>query len=96
MTPLNFGISIETDNSTGKILAVYFQVRRGKSYEVREFEDGAAIADYNRNGELLGVEFLAPCKITVVDQLAANESVEIRQRTKRYIRDVVPRSMVAV
>lgn len=96
MTPLNFSVSVETDDATGAILSVYLQVRKGKSREVREFADGAAIADYNRNGELLGVELLAPCSITVVDQLAANEPARIRQQAKRWIRQVAPRAMVAI
>ena len=96
MTALDFGISITTDTSTGHVLSAYFQVRRGKVHETREFADGAAFADYNKYGELLGIEVLAPCKATIVDQLAANESVDLRRQTKEFMRRAGPREMIAL
>ena len=95
MTKLTFGISITTDESTGEVLSVYFQIRKGKALETREFADGAAFADYNKTGELVGVELLAPCKVSVVDQLAENEPSHVRSRTKKFIRTAGPRQMVA-
>ena len=95
MTPLSFEISVETDDATGDVLTVYFQIRKGKSAQTVEYADGAAFADYNRHGELIGVEVLAPCRVSIVDQLAANESAEIRKLTKAFIRRSGPRQMIA-
>lgn len=96
MTPYNFCVSVETDNATGEVLTAYFQIRKGKVHSTHEFADGAAYADYNRKGELLGVEVLSTCKISVVDQLAANESADVRARTKRFIRQNGPRHLIAI
>jgi uncharacterized protein YuzE len=96
MTKLNFGLSIDTDNASGEVVAVYFQIRKGRSHETREFADGAAFADYNANGELIGIELLAPCRVSIVDQLAANEPLEVRRKTKRFLRESGPRRMIAV
>lgn len=93
---LDFGISIEVDNATGKTICVYFRVRRGKVHETREFADGAAFADYDKSGQLLGVELLSPCKVEIVDQLSANEPVALRSRAKRFMRENGPPSMIAV
>jgi len=95
MKNLELSISITTHEATGDVLSVYFQIRRGKSCETREFADGAAFADYDKNGYLLGIELLAPCSIAVVDQLAANEPVANRRRVKRFMRSVGPREFLA-
>jgi len=92
---LDFGILTTVDNATGELLAVYFRVRRGRVQETREFAEGAAFADYDRHGQLLGIELLSPCRVSIVDQLAANEPAELRQRTKRFMRENGPRFFVA-
>ena len=90
----DFDLSVETDNDTGRVIAVYFQVRKGKAATVREYANGQAFANYNSGGELLGVELLAPCNIRVLDKIANTASVSIRERTKRFLRSSVPREMV--
>ena len=82
MSELCFAVSIATEDETGNVVAVYFQIRRGKSYKTEEYADGAAFADYNRKGELLGIELLGPCKATIVDQLASNESAMVPARAE--------------
>jgi hypothetical protein len=53
-------LKMSVDETTGKPLAAYLRIRSGKSVETREFSDGLILADYDRNGELIGVEFLDP------------------------------------
>lgn len=92
---LNFNMLVTVDDATGGVVCVYFQVRKGKVHETREFADGAAFADYDKSGYLLGIELLSPCRVSIVDQLAANEAVEVRAKAKRFMRDTGPRSMIA-
>jgi hypothetical protein len=94
MNEPDFKVTLETDKSTGELLAVYFQIRRGKATTVKEVVDGAAFANYDRKGRLLGVELLAPCKITVLNQLAAREPEQYRGKIKRFINDSMPKKMV--
>src|SRR5713226_665865 len=82
---LYFNLDTELDNTTGRLLAVYLQVRKGKAAEVLELEEGNAYANYNSGGRLLGVELLGPCKIRLLDQAARNEPKEIRDFLKRNI-----------
>ncbi|HUE71565.1 MAG TPA: DUF2283 domain-containing protein [Pirellulaceae bacterium] len=92
---LNFGIAVTVDNNNGQPISVYFQIRRGRVHETREFADGAAFADYDKHGSLLGIELLSPCRVSIVDQLAANEPASLRTQAKRFMRESGPRSMIA-
>jgi hypothetical protein len=83
----NFHTSICVNQETGELMAVYFQVRKGKAVEVREFADGAAFANYARNGELLGIELLAPCRLSVLDRITPD------RQERRFIRDSIPKKM---
>jgi hypothetical protein len=92
---LQFGLDVTVREDTGQPVSVYFQVRRGRVHETREFADGAAFADYDRTGLLLGIELLSTCRVSIVDQLAANEPESLRRATKRFMRTSGPRQLVA-
>ena len=83
-----FALSVETEDETGRVLAVYFQIRKGKSVRVKEFADGAAFADFDSRNRLLGIELLAPCKISLL------ESIAKQPKAKRFVRDSVPAGML--
>jgi hypothetical protein len=85
----SFRVNIETDDETGEVLAVYFQIRAGKSAEVREFSDGKAFADYDRSGCLLGIEVLAPCRLSVLDKIEGNDAT-----AQRFVKRSAPRQLV--
>jgi hypothetical protein len=87
MNKPSFSINILTNEQTGDLMAVYFQIRKGKAAEVREFAEGAAFANYAKNGELLGIELLGPCRLAVLDKIAKESHV------KRFIRKGIPRQM---
>jgi uncharacterized protein YuzE len=84
----SFRVSIETNDQTGKVVAVYFQVRKGKTKVTKEYANGDAFADYDRRGNLLGIELLAPCRASVLDKIAQQTS------TKRFVRGAVPQGML--
>lgn len=90
-----FAVSVETENETGAVLAVYFQVRKGRHDHTKQFQGGAAIADYDKHGYLLGVELLAPCTVRVVDELASEEPRIVRDEVKRFMKRSGPRELVA-
>src|SRR5262245_48503740 len=85
-----FNVSVSVDEQTGQVMAVYFQVRDGDAAETREVPEGRAFADYDQQGQLLGVELLAPCGADVFDSIAAQEPEEVRQ----FFRRTAPREMV--
>lgn len=84
----HFRLSVETEDETGRVMAVYFQIRKGRSAIVKEFADGAAFADFDRKNRLLGIELLAPCKVEVLERIAR------QPRAKRFVRNSVPAGML--
>ena len=58
----SYSISIETQNQTGAVLAVYLTIRKGRTKVTREYAKGDVFADYDSQGQLLGIEILAPCR----------------------------------
>ena len=90
MSSPHFNLSVSTDQNTGKLLAVYLQVRDGNAHETTEIAEGRAYADYDSEGQLIGVELLAPCRVQVLDSIAQKESDEVRE----FLHSSPPRSMV--
>ncbi len=86
--PFSFRVNIEAENGTGRLLSVYVQVRDGKSASVREYANGNVFADYDKQGNLLGIELLAPCDPKVIERIAKQQSA------KRFVRNAVPRGML--
>ncbi len=83
-------LQISVDEKTGGIRAAYLRVRQGEVAETREVVEGTTFADYDANGRLLGIELLAPCKVEVLDNLAAQEPEPV----KRFLRGSPPRELV--
>lgn len=88
MSKLEMSVSVSIEKETGRVLAVYFQIRKGQAVKVREFANGNAFANYSATGKLLGIELLGPCEIKVLDQIAQNEP-----NAKKFVRGAIPRSM---
>ncbi len=84
-----FRVTVETNEMTGEIMAVYFRVRKGKVATTKEYADGAVFADYDKHGELLGLEMLSPCKVTVLDKL------NMPQPALKFVKGSMPRRMAA-
>lgn len=85
----SFRVSIETRDETGEMMAVYFQIRKGKTKTAKEYADGNVFADYDKHGHLLGIEMLGPCRESVLDRIAKAAP------EKRFVRGAVPRGMIA-
>ena len=85
----DFRVSVETRNQTGEVLAVYFQVRKGKTKLTKEHAGGNVFADYDKRGKLLGIEMLAPCRASVLDNIARQAPA------KRFVRSAIPQGMLA-
>jgi uncharacterized protein YuzE len=84
-----FRVSVAVDDETGTIEAAYFMFRKGKSAGTKEFANGAALADYDKNGRLLGVELLEPCKVKVFTEIGGEEP-----EVARFMEDAAPRALV--
>ncbi len=90
----DFGLGVSHDTQTGEILAVYFRIRKGKAARVVEIADGKAFANYDKDGNLLGLELLEPCSVRALDKIASAEPVSSRNRVKQFFKKSAPREMV--
>ena len=86
----NFQIGIEVENETGELMSAYFQIRKGNVAETKEYQEGDVFADYNARGDLLGIEVLGPCRVTVLDRIAKDKEA------KKFVRRVIPRELELV
>jgi hypothetical protein len=86
----HFRLEISFNEKTGDAVAAYLQVRAGEVAETKEVEEGAAFADYDPEGALLGVELLAPCPFPVLAELIKGEPDSIQQ----FVRGVAPHRFV--
>jgi hypothetical protein len=85
-----FNMSLSVDEQTGNLRAVYLRVRKGEVADTREVSEGRAVADYDAQGWLLGIELLAPCRVSVLDNISKDEPEPIR----RFLRGAPPRDLV--
>jgi len=83
----SFQVTVETDLRSGRIMAAYLRFRKGKAAKVVEFADGNAYANYDRKGELIGVELLAPCRLSVLTKIA------VQPQVRQFVRRAIPRQM---
>jgi hypothetical protein len=86
-----FSVKVEVEQSTGRILAAYFQIRKGKVARTREFAEGIVFADYNAKGQLLGIEQLGPCDNRVFEKIARRD-----KQVQGFLKRAVPQEMASV
>ncbi|MDX1968062.1 MAG: DUF2283 domain-containing protein [Planctomycetaceae bacterium] len=91
----SFDLSVSVDRTSGRIDAVYIQLREGKAVDVREFAHGDAFANYDHAGHLLGIELLAPCKVNVLNKITREiPQRDTRKQARQFIRSGVPGGML--
>jgi hypothetical protein len=78
-----FRLEVSYSEATGEPVAAYLRVREGKVAQTREVSAGAAFADYDAGGCLLGIELLAPCPAEVLERLSEAEPEPVR----RFLRE---------
>ncbi|HEY5314352.1 MAG TPA: DUF2283 domain-containing protein [Pirellulales bacterium] len=89
MEKYSFAVTVEANDRTGQIMAVYLRFRKGKSAKTKERVEGSVFADYDRQGRLLGIEVLEPCPIGALERI-------VRQAApRRFVRASIPGGMLA-
>lgn len=86
----DFNVSVCIDNKTGRLEAVYFQVRRGKAARTEEVQENVLI-DYDDKGKIMGVELLGPCSTTIIERILERKRAPVAVR--RFVRDKIPMEM---
>ncbi len=68
-------LKLSCDAKTGRFIAAYFKIREGKSVKTVEISEGAAFADYDADGQLLGIETIGSCDISAPNRLFTQEPI---------------------
>jgi uncharacterized protein YuzE len=91
----SFSVRVQAHPRTGHPMAAYFHIREGHASEVRELVDGTVFANYDRKGELLGVELLAPCKKSVLRKISSDAPEPIRDAVECLLTECAPVKLLA-
>lgn len=75
----------------GTVEAVYIRLRDGKVAKTREIIEDVLLADYDLHRELLGVEILAPVKLSDLTRLVQNAR---RTSFRRFIKQTAPPRLI--
>jgi uncharacterized protein YuzE len=78
---IQFQISL-SGRSDGTLEAMYIRLRKGTVARTEEKEDDVLLCDYDRRGNLLGIEILAP---VTLNKLARLVSQPVRQPFRRFV-----------
>ena len=88
---VGFEISISA-NSEGTIEAIYITLSSGgKVAKTQEIDGDALLADYDSHGTLIGIEILAPVRIS---ELAKLVEKPVRASFRRFVRHIAPHEFV--
>ena len=87
---IGFELSVSARND-GTVEAVYIRLRDGKVAKTQEIIEDVLLADYGPRRELLGVEILAPVKLSDLTRL-----VQQARRTpfRRFIKQTAPPRLI--
>lgn len=88
--PIGYEISTSA-REDGTIEAVYIRFSREPVAETREVNGDVLLADFDKSGNLVGVEILAPVKISELTKLVQPPK---RAPFERFIREAAPHKLV--
>jgi len=87
---IGFEISISARDD-GTLEAVYIKIADGKVAKTKEVSTDVLLADYSASGKLLGIEILAPVKLSKIAPLVDPPR---RSSFRRLVKRAAPRELV--
>ena len=88
---IGFEISISGRND-GTIKAAYIRLRNGSVARTEELLEDTLNADFDKAGQLIGLEILAPVKLS---ELATHVEKPIRPSFRKFMRGSAPRKLIS-
>lgn len=88
--PVGFEISI-SGRDDGTIEVVYITLRDGKAARTREVIEDVLLADYDNRGRLIGIEILAPVRLSKLTPLVEEKR---RKPFRNFVRTQAPDDLV--
>jgi uncharacterized protein YuzE len=75
----------------GRLEAVYIRLRTGRAAKTKEIIEDTLLADFDARGQLIGVEILAPVRLSDLTSLV---QADRRAPFRKFIRETAPASLV--
>ena len=89
--PIEFGMSMCVNERTGRLEALYLQVRRGKVARTAEIQDSVMV-DYDKDGSIMGIEVLGPCNTTIIERFLETKRAPVT--VQRFVRNKIPPELI--
>lgn len=87
---IQFEVSV-SGRSDGTLEAMYIRLRQGTVARTEEIEEDVLLCDFDRRGNLLGIEILAPVKLRNLTKLV---SPPVRTPFRRFVGQAVPEELI--
>lgn len=87
---IQFQISL-SGRSDGTLEAMYIRLREGTVARTEEIKEDVLLCDFDRRGNLLGIEILAPVKLSKLTQLVSRP---MRRPFRRFVGSAAPEELV--
>lgn len=85
-----FKLSISA-SADGALQAVYIRLCSNKIARTKEIVDDIVMADYDARGQLVGIEILAPVRLTIISRLVDQQR---RRPFRRFVKEQAPDDLV--
>ncbi len=85
-----FELSISA-SADGAVQAVYIRLHSNKIARTREIVEDIVMADYDRRGQLVGIEILAPVRLQIISRLVDQPR---RRPFRRFVKEQAPENLV--
>ena len=90
--PISFEITVSSGQGGG-VQAFYIHFSKNKVHYTDELKANTLMADYDRQGDIVGIEVIAPVK---VGDITRSVKEEIRIPLRKFLRQGAPKELVAV
>lgn len=90
--PIGFEFSVSARDD-GTLEAAYIRLRRAPVARTEEVLEDGLLADYDRQGNLVGIEILSPVKLSSIVRLVDEDR---REPFRRFVRRAAPEEFLTV
>ncbi len=91
--PTGFGLTVHA-REDGALEAAYVRISEKQVARTEELVDSALMLDYDRDGGLVGIEILAPVKMSQILEISNRLEPSQRESFEKFVRSSAPPGLV--
>lgn len=93
--PTGFGLNVIA-REDGTLEAAYVRISQNQLARTEELVESVLLLDYDHDNCLVGIEILAPVKVSQVEELASRLQESQRESFQNFVRSSAPPGLVHV